>query len=386
MGVFSKLASVITSISAGNGLNNYVVFDLETTGLSRYYSEIIQISAIKVANGKVVEKFDRYIKPKKPIPKEATEINHITNDMVKDAPSFKQTIDDFLAFAGKNVLLGYNISGFDLYLLNNRLYLECGKTFSADYIDVLKMARKLPGLGDYKLTTVAKYLGVSVEGAHNALCDCTMTNECYVKLLDKHIQSGVDYYTGSPIAFSTQLSESSCAINVLRSILSEIVEDGVIDDSEFNELTEWVRANEKLKGAYPFDNISNKLDGILKDGIVEKEELKDLTGYVEEWLDPVGHARHTRIETLQERHVVITGDFERGNKEEIEAYISSKGGIVDARTTKKTELVVVGALGSKAWVADNYGTKIKTALEYREKGQVIEIISEYDFFKETKKL
>lgn len=135
MGILNKLfggiSNVVTKDKEGK---SFVVFDLETTGLSRYYSEIIQIAAIKVVDGKVVGEYDRLIKPKKPIPEEITNINQITNEMVSSAPYFKQIIDEFMAFIDGYTLIGYNISGYDLLLLNNRLCIELGYSLSTKYI------------------------------------------------------------------------------------------------------------------------------------------------------------------------------------------------------------------------------------------------------------
>lgn len=386
MGLLDVLKKKIKQGPTSNGIGSYVVFDFETTGLSRYYSEIIQISAIRVVNGKTVAEFDRLIRPKKLIPEEATLINHITNDMVRSAPSFKSVINEFLEFINGSLLIGYNISGFDLPLLNNRLYMETGHTFSAKYVDVLNMARQVGGLCDYKLVTLAQHFGISTDGAHNAFCDCIMTNACFKKLCEQHVQVVISEYAGVPVVFMNQLNETSLSINILRDILNGIVEDGKIDEREFNEIRCWVKENKRLKGAYPFDNISKKVDEILEDGVVQKEELDELVGFIDEWLDPVGHARHRRIESLAGRHVVLTGDFEYGSLDKVEKYVIGKGAIIDNSTLKKTELVIVGALGSKAWVTNNYGNKIKKALENRAKGQLIEIITEYDFFEETKNL
>lgn len=365
---------------------SYVVFDLETTGLSRYYSEIIQISAIKVMNGQIVDKFDKYIKPKKPIPDDATEVNHISNDMVANAPAFKDVIDDFLSFIQGFILVGYNISGFDLFVLNNRLFIEKGVTLNVRYVDLLHAARKNLELQDYKLTSLAKYYGFETQGAHNAIVDCCMTNKCYGALASCGCNLPVIKYEGKPVDFHTELSQSSQAINVLRAILKDVVEDGKVEESELYELESWIRENDNLKGEYPFDSISNEMNKILEDGIVEKGELDELEEFIEEWLDPIGHAHHTPIESLIEKHVVLTGDFEFGEKSKVEEFVKNMGAIIDNSTTKKTELVIVGALGSRAWVTGNYGNKIKKALENRAKGQHIEIITEYDFMKETNDL
>lgn len=372
---------------ARNCLHEYVVFDIESTGLSRYYSEIVQLSAIKIQNGQIVGKFDKLVKPRKPIPEDAIAIHHISNEMVSSAPTFVEIIDEFLAFVGNSVLVGYNISGFDLFLLNNRLYFERDITLNTKYIDVLNAARRLP-ISNHKLTSVAEFYGFGTEDAHNALFDCIMTDKCYRALSSAGYNLTISEFRGPIFKFHTptKLSQSSQAILVLRSIMSNIVADGKVEDSEFNELVTWVRENENLKGEYPFDSISEELTTILDDGIVQPSELDELASFIDEWLDPIGHARHTPIVTLRDVHVVLTGDFEYGGIGAVEGYVLEKGAIIDNSTTKKTQLVIVGAHGSKAWVAGNYGNKIKKALENRAKGQKIEIITEYEFFKETAKL
>ncbi len=363
--------------------SEYVVFDLETTGLSRYYSEIIQISAIKVANGQPVDYFNTYIKPRRGIPSEATAINHITEDMVEDAPSFKEAFANFRDFVKDDVLIGYNILGFDLPLLNNQSYLNGGSRFNTKYIDILPIAKKVLSLSDYRLTTVANYIGLDTRGAHDALFDCDLTNECFSALRPKGAKEDVQLFEGKPFPFRVQLNEQSIAINVLRSILLDISNDGQLDENEFFELTNWISVNRSLEGSYPFDVISQSIDDILSDGVIETSELDLLEGLIEEWLDPVMYSYHDPLRTLEGKHIVITGDFDFGGVDDVTSYIVGKGAIVDDRVTKKTDYIVVGALGSKAWVAGNYGNKIKKALEYRAKGQNIQIIREYDFLNES---
>ena len=93
---------------------NYVVFDLETTGLSPTADEIIELSAIKVKNQKAVQTFSTLVKPSRPIPSGATAINGITNQMVANSPSICEAVKNFLDFIGNEVLVGHNIHSFDL--------------------------------------------------------------------------------------------------------------------------------------------------------------------------------------------------------------------------------------------------------------------------------
>ena len=123
------------------------------------------------------------VNPKRAIPYNATQVNGITDDMVKDAPTFKTALGDFLEFADDYVLVGHNIYAFDMKFI----YRDCKRYFEKvpdnDYIDTLKLARAcLPQLKCHKLTDIADYYGISTTGAHRALNDCRMTQAVFERL------------------------------------------------------------------------------------------------------------------------------------------------------------------------------------------------------------
>ncbi len=366
----------------GDGFTSYVVFDLETTGTSIYYSEPVQISAIKVKNGRVVDQFDTLVKPNKENPPEAMAVNHITNEELKKAPGFNTVYPEFRRFIEDLPLVGYNICGFDLPLLNSRLNISGGAPLNAEYIDVFQSSRCLEGLPNYQLTTVAKALGINPDGAHNALRDCAITNGvlCELRKRGIHLNSGA--YQGKRFTFKTKLSDENLAINVLKSILTDIVADKNVSEAEFNELRYWMSENSNLKGSYPFNELAKEIEDILADGVVEKSELNHLEAMIEEWINPVEKSKHVPIESIDGKNIVITGDFQLGDRFEVERFITDRGGIIEERVTRKTEYVVVGALGSDAWAAGNYGSKIKKALENKAKGCNTQIVKEEDFIKE----
>lgn len=162
---------------------DYVVFDLETTGVNVIKDDIIEISAVKVLGGKVADTFSTLVNPGRPIPYYATQVNGITDEMVEDAPDIREALADFLAFAGDAVLVGHNIQSFDLNFVSNAAEGLFGKTVENDYIDTLHMARScLPELSHHKLVDVASYFHISAEGAHRALNDCIMNQKCYEEL------------------------------------------------------------------------------------------------------------------------------------------------------------------------------------------------------------
>lgn len=162
---------------------DYVVFDLETTGTSIVKDDIIEISAVKVEKGQVVDTFSTLVNPGREIPYYATAVNGITDEMVKDAPKLREALQDFLAFAEKQVLVGHNIQSFDLNFVYDAALALFGKTVDNDYIDTLYMARScLPQLHHHKLVDVASHFHISVEGAHRALNDCVMNQKCFEEL------------------------------------------------------------------------------------------------------------------------------------------------------------------------------------------------------------
>lgn len=171
---------------------DYVVFDLETTGLSPMADEIIELSAVKVKAGKVEETFSSLVNPGRPIPYGATAINGITDAMVKDAPPIGQVLEKFFSFAGNHVLVGHNIHSFDMKFLSAAAEKKLGKTVENNYIDTLYLARRcLPQLAHHRLVDVAEHFQFSTEGAHRALNDCIMNQKCYeamVKLQNEQLQ------------------------------------------------------------------------------------------------------------------------------------------------------------------------------------------------------
>lgn len=162
---------------------DYVVFDLETTGLSPTSDEIIEISAIKVRDHKPVEEFSTLVNPGRRIPYTATAINGITDQMVEDAPPLQEALERFLAFIGDDILAGHNIHTFDIHFLDNGISRTLGRTLSNDYVDTLYLARNcLPQLSRHRLTDVAEHFHIRTEGAHRALNDCAMNQQCYEEL------------------------------------------------------------------------------------------------------------------------------------------------------------------------------------------------------------
>lgn len=162
---------------------DYVVFDLETTGISYMTDKVIEISAIKVREKKVADTFSALVNPEMRIPSRASQVNHIYDDMVKDAPVFEKVLADFDAFVSDMVLVGHNIHSFDMKFIQRDAKRYWGRIFANDYIDTLTVARQcLPQLSNHKLTSLASHYHIATGGAHRALADCSMNQKVFERL------------------------------------------------------------------------------------------------------------------------------------------------------------------------------------------------------------
>lgn len=162
-------------------VSEYVVFDLETTGVSASHDAIIEISAIKVIAGEIVDTFSSLVNPERPISPAASAINHITDDMVANEPTIEEVLPLFIEFIEDFILVGHNIHSFDMkFIWRDAERVFEGKTITNDYLDTLPYSRKkLPRLAHHRLVDLAEHYGLEIGGAHRALFDCEMNQKCF---------------------------------------------------------------------------------------------------------------------------------------------------------------------------------------------------------------
>lgn len=157
---------------------DYSIVDVETTGLDFNYCEIIEVAALKVRNGEVVERFSSLVRPEYEVDDFIAELTGITNEMLESAPTFSEISKDFYNFLSDDVLIGYNVN-FDVNFLYDA-FLKNGLVFSNDFIDLLRIARKtLPDLKHHTLSDMVRHYKILREDEHRALPDCIMTQKCY---------------------------------------------------------------------------------------------------------------------------------------------------------------------------------------------------------------
>lgn len=161
---------------------DYTVIDIETTGLSPFYDEIIEISALKCRNDKLTGSFSTLVKPKRPISRYIKELTGISDEMVADAPSICDALNGFYNFVGDDMLIGHNVN-FDVNFLYDNLLKHNSILLTNSFVDNMRLSRiALPNLVNHKQITVAQYFQIAVEGSHRALRDCEICQACYVKL------------------------------------------------------------------------------------------------------------------------------------------------------------------------------------------------------------
>lgn len=165
--------------------STFVVFDIETTGLDSLSNEIIEIGALKVKDGKVVDTFDHLIKPSHPISDFITNLTGITNEMVETAETIEEVLTQFINFIGDNILMGHNVN-FDINFVYDHAEKYNNHILNNDFIDTLRLARKLlPELSHHRLSDLADYYNIDKTGHHRALKDVEMTLEVYNHLVEE---------------------------------------------------------------------------------------------------------------------------------------------------------------------------------------------------------
>lgn len=371
-------------------LCDHVVLDLETTSNKIYDAKIIEIAAIKVRAGVIVDRFETLVNPGEHIPHSATLVNNITDEMVKDAPKIEDVIDDFLAFINGEILVGHNITTFDLNVLYDVVKNYNGMDLDNDFIDTLYVARKCNDtLENYKLQTICRHYNIDITNAHRAMKDCCMTEACFKELKRAYDTHGfVKCKKENSISkhSTKKYSDETKALQQLQGFLMGIVADNVLTADEILSLNTWMEENIELKGNYPFDRVYKALNFVLEDGVIEKEELKDLLVLFKQFIAPTEESDVIQITTIVGKHFCLTGEFAYGSRGDVEKMLTDKGGVCDKSVKKTTDYVVVGSQGSENWKQGTYGGKIKKAMEWKEKGSNVQIVSEKTFFDALKQI
>ncbi|MEG0369611.1 MAG: PolC-type DNA polymerase III, partial [Hungatella sp.] len=171
--------------------DTYVVFDIETTGFSPLKNKIIEIGAVKVTGGIIVDRYSTFVNPDVPIPFQIEKLTGINDNMVLQAPKIDQILPEFLAFGEGAAWVAHNAS-FDISFIAHNAQ-ELGLEFDPTVLDTVSLARHLlPQLSRYKLDTVAKALNISLANHHRAVDDAGATAEIFLAFIKTLKERGID--------------------------------------------------------------------------------------------------------------------------------------------------------------------------------------------------
>ncbi|MBR2343236.1 MAG: PolC-type DNA polymerase III [Clostridia bacterium] len=170
-----------------------VVFDIETTGLSSRSCKIIEIGAVKIAGGEIIDRMDIFVDPEEPISEEITRLTSITDDMVKGAPKEREAVETFLRFAGGSLLIAHN-ANFDVGFI--RVAAERhGIEFNNTFLDTVGLSKYVnPELKNHKLDTIAKHYELGDFHHHRASDDAEVLARIFFVMLSRLRSEGVDTF------------------------------------------------------------------------------------------------------------------------------------------------------------------------------------------------
>ena len=241
--------------------DEYVVLDLETTGLYAGEDDIIEVAAIKYANGAEVDRFQELINPGYPIPPFITHLTGISNAMLEGAKNQEAVMPSFFDFIGDSIVFGYNVN-FDMNFLVYSANNVFNRAFKNDFVDVLRIARRtMKDLTSHKLGIVAEALGVNYDGAHRALRDCYITNAVYEMLKGKINEQYVNK------EHFKEIVNGHCSIKAkdIHCSVSEFNEDGPF----YQKVVVITGALEKMSRAQALQELIN-VGAIAADNVTKK--------------------------------------------------------------------------------------------------------------------
>lgn len=168
-------------------LNDYVVIDIETTGLAPGSSAIIELAALRVKNGQIAGKFQTLVNPEQSISRFITNLTGITNAMTRNAPKIHNALTDYLDFVAGDVVIGHNVH-FDVNFIYDNAVAYLNRPFCNNFIDTMRISRKLyKHCRGHKLTDLVRRFEIGTAVMHRALADVEQTQQCY-----EYMKTGLD--------------------------------------------------------------------------------------------------------------------------------------------------------------------------------------------------
>ena len=176
--------NIVHNIENTNLDSEFVVFDIETTGLNPKYDDIIEIGAVKVKNRQVIDSYSTFVSIDRKLPEKIIELTSITDDMLLGKPSISKVLPEFLKFAAGAVLVAHN-ANFDVSFIKEKAKVYQNENYDPSVLDTLELSRALmKDVKNHKLNTLTKKLGIKLENHHRAVDDASATGQLFIILLN----------------------------------------------------------------------------------------------------------------------------------------------------------------------------------------------------------
>ncbi len=360
----------------------YAVIDVETPNC--HNDSICSIGIVILEDGFIAKRIHQLINPEVDFDEINISIHGITPADVETEPTFPEAWEALKDVLKGCLLVGHNIR-FDLSCIKKALQYYQIESTPIYYIDTMTLSKEcIKNLRGYRLNDLCDYFDIELDDHHNALCDSTATAELFLALIDEYdidIENHItkyDFNSASSPARKSIYTENTKALQELEGVLSGVICDDELNDGEILFIKNWLDRHKELKGNYPYDKIYLKIEDVLEDGIITESERGELFALVYRIINPVEEASNNICITIKDSSICLTGEFECMSRHELSDLLESRGAIIKKGVSKTLDYLFVGDKGSDKWIQGNYGSKIKKAMEFNEKGANIEILKESD--------
>ena len=378
--------------------DSYIIIDTETTGLDPKRDAIIEIAALKVVNGTIIDTYSSLINPEHPVNFFVTELTGITNKELSEAPLASEVLPSFYDFIEDFILVGHNVN-FDINFLYDHILSLMGKYVSNDYVDTLYISRRYyKNVPNHKLETLSKFLEIEQNTFHRALSDCMTTFSLYNILEEaskhplKHEEQLLDTLN---IGENNPFYEKRILIHGTPQIYTDFFIKSVIR-----------KCHAKLRYSYQHYDLvilskftyKNYIDGMYTktfgDGSIEVISEEDFYTALSIPVPTVTVSKKNlsikdivpentdfdETHPLYNKLCVFTGTLERMSRKTAMQLVVNLGGSIGSSVTKKTNYLILGNNDYCFSIKDGKSAKQKKAESLKLSGQDIEIISEDVFY------
>lgn len=363
----------------------YTFFDVETP--NRHNDRICSIGLVQVSGeGEIVDEQYHLVNPLEQFDDINMSIHGITPMDVRTAPTFPELWESRLASALSEAKLVAHNAPFDLCVLTKALRAYELEEPEFSFACTRAMARAvLPSCLDYKLSTLCDYYGIELLHHHRADADAMACCQLFWNLTegveDLSPFFSIYHYVGNRYVRANDERKFSRATAELREFVSmadAALADGDISLDEVLAALEFLADHDCLAEDRTIRPIALALQRAAMDGEISKQESSELAEMLGRITDP-GDSVDV---VFAGKTFHLSGSYEHGTKDDVYAYIESRGGIRAKSFSAKCDYIVIGGCGNESYAMGNYGTKVKKALDYQLKGHPIKIIHERDLYPE----